>query len=120
MAIRINGVRTRAMLADTPLKRTIGLMYRKGISRSSSMLFVFANEGKHGIWMRNMNFPIDVIWLDVRKKVVHLEENLQPCTVLLGCKTYHPNKAAKYVMEAPPGFIEKSRIRKNQAASFKL
>jgi uncharacterized membrane protein (UPF0127 family) len=61
-------------VADTPLKRLRGLLGRRGL-RSSEGLWVVPSRGVHTI---GLFFPIDLIYLDARKRVVKVVENLGP------------------------------------------
>ena len=74
------------------------------------MLFVFEEDDKHGIWMKDMLFPLDVIWMDKEGNVVDYVENLQPCLNLANCKTYFPKKEARYVLEINAG-VAKSLLK---------
>ncbi len=112
--------RLDAMVADSSMKRMIGLMYRKSIARDGGMLFVFDEIGRHGIWMRNMLFPIDVIWLDDKKRIVDFVQRIRPCGTLFGCRTYYPVNGAKYILELRSGFIKENRVEKNSTLKFKL
>lgn len=96
------GNRLSALLADTLLKRMIGLMYRDGLEKDQCMLFRFGSPGIHGIWMRNMRFPIDIVWADSKKRIVHVVENAQPCTGI-NCRTYYPTAPSMYVVEVAAG-----------------
>ena len=44
--------------------------------------------------MKNMKFPIDIIWLDSNGAVVYIRNNLQPCTITFPflCPIYIPKK----------------------------
>ncbi len=75
------------------------------------MLFIFDGESRQGIWMQNMLFAIDVLWLDSKSRIVSMERNLQPCQSMFGCKTYTPEKGSKYVIELKAGTIAKNRIK---------
>jgi uncharacterized membrane protein (UPF0127 family) len=59
------------------------------------------------IWMKDMRFPIDVLWLDTKGVVVHMESSLQPNTYP---KMYGPDAAARYVVELPSGIIAKKAV----------
>ena len=50
-------------------------------------------------------YPIDVIFLDGKKKVVDLKENFRPWTF------YKSKRPAKYVIECPKGTIKKTRTK---------
>ena len=91
------------MIADSFPKQMLGLMYRKSLRKSEGMLFIFRREGIYPIWMMNMNFPIDIIWISKRGKVVDVEENAVPCRGFFGCKSYYPRKKSQYVLEMCSG-----------------
>jgi hypothetical protein len=78
--------------------RQMGLMFRPSLPLDRGMLFLFARPGLHGIWMMNCRFPIDILWLDEDRRVVHLEEAVPPCTEE-PCPTYEPLRPASYVLE---------------------
>ncbi len=96
-------------LADSALKRAIGLMYRDGLATDNGMLFIFGRDGRPGIWMRNMRFPIDIAWLDKRFRIVDFVEKAKPCSI--GCKVYKPAASARYVLEFGAGTIRARGIR---------
>ena len=50
--------------------RAMGLMFRPSLPSDRGMLFVFDQPDFHGIWMKNCKFPIDIVWLDERRRVV--------------------------------------------------
>lgn len=103
--------RFNALVADSFLKRMIGLMFRNRLSGRECMLFVFDRPGRYGIWMKNMKFSIDVVWIDDRFKVVDYAQNLKPCKRII-CKTYYPVAESKYIIEANAGFVNDNSIRK--------
>ena len=117
--LRVLGSRYRAIIADTPTKRSIGLMFRDKLESSECMLFKFDGSGSYGIWMLNMNFSIDIVWLDENKKVVDLVEDAVPCTSFFRCKTYTPKRKAAYVVEFASGTIGKEGIAKGSLMVFK-
>ncbi|MFH1447887.1 MAG: DUF192 domain-containing protein [Candidatus Micrarchaeota archaeon] len=82
----------------TPQGMQMGLMYREGLCDTCGMLFVFAEEGRHGFWMKNMQFPIDIIFIDGDWRVVGIAQDVEPCRKE-PCETYVPNADAKYVLE---------------------
>ncbi len=116
--VTANGSRLRAMVADTPVKRMLGLMYRPSIKDDAGMLFIFAREGYHSLWMKNMRFDIDVLWLDRSLKIVDMKERLRPCGSLLGCRTYSPMRPALYVLEGKSGLISAKRLKKGMRLSM--
>ncbi|MFA6981541.1 MAG: DUF192 domain-containing protein [Patescibacteria group bacterium] len=105
----IQGRKLTVEIADSQKKRTIGLMGRGHLDENKGMLFIFQNEAKHGFWMANTKIPLDIIWMDKDYNVVHVEQNVQPCTskILVNCPTYSPGSPAKYVLEVNAGWWNK-------------
>lgn len=97
-----DGLAVTAELAVTDDARQQGLMFREKIEENQGMLFVFEAEDIHAFWMKNMKFPIDIIWLDAQKRVVHLEHEVPPCAAD-PCPSYIPKALATYVLELKSG-----------------
>lgn len=106
--VSINGIviKTEVVSRDNDLAR--GLSGRKTIKENESMLFVFQKPMKWGIWMKDMNFPIDVIWLDQNGKVVDFVLSMDPKSYP---KTFYPTHDSSFVLETATGFIEKAKIK---------
>lgn len=106
--VKISNTNIRAEVADTSLKRMEGMMSKQSLPYGQGMLFEFDKEGYPEIWMMNMKFPIDILWINKDFKIVHIVENAQPCVI--NCQTYIPDKKALYVIEVNAGFVKKNRI----------
>ncbi len=65
-------------IADDPKEMAQGLSGRPSLAKSTGLLFVFDQPGRYGFWMKDMNFPIDIVWLDKNKKILGVSKNLQP------------------------------------------
>src|SRR3989344_7332267 len=61
--VKIAGQEVKVELALTPEEQTQGFSGRSGLGENEGMLFVFDTPGKYGFWMKDMLFPIDIIWL---------------------------------------------------------
>ena len=116
--IRINKRRFGALIADGHVKRMIGLMFRDRLERSECMLFMFGRARKYKIWMYNMRFPIDVLWLDADYKIVDMAKGLKPCSSISKCKEYGPRAPAKYIIELNSGEISRTKIRINSTVAI--
>ncbi|RNJ78961.1 MAG: DUF192 domain-containing protein [Nitrosopumilus sp. B06] len=111
--IKIDDVVLQVQIADTAAKRTGGLMFQKQLPFDEGMIFVFEEPGSYGLWMRNMQFPLDMIWFDTDGKVVSIIEGALPCITveeIISCDTYHPDGIATYILEVTSGFVEKYNI----------
>ena len=113
-----NGKDFELMVADTPTKKMLGLMHRKALPKNKGMLFLFNKEGRYDIWMLNMNFPIDILWLDSKSKVIKIIENAEPCSSFFKCIPYSSPHNAMYIIELNAGASRKNSIRKGSVFSF--
>jgi uncharacterized membrane protein (UPF0127 family) len=82
--------------------RAMGLMFRPSLAPDRGLLFVFDSSEFHGFWMKNCRFPIDMVWLDEAKQVVHVAEAVPPCKAD-PCPVYQPLRRARYVVELNAG-----------------
>lgn len=99
--------------------RQMGLMFRPSLPDDHGMLFVFSELGFHGIWMKNCKFPIDILWLDEGRHVVHLEESVPPCKAD-PCPVYNPLRKAAYVVELNAGQARREKTAVGSSVSFEL
>ena len=53
-------------------------LFKRPIEKDEGLLMVFDKSGYYSIWMKNIDYKIDVLWLDSNKKVVHYVENMDP------------------------------------------
>lgn len=102
-------------IADSVEERTLGLSGRLWLATSTGLLFVFEQEAQYSFWMKDMNFPIDIAWLDKDKKIIHIEKNLSPLTYP---KAFGPATPSLYVLETVANFFEDSKIKIGDIAEF--
>jgi uncharacterized protein len=108
--ISIKGVELSAEIPTTQELMGKGLAVKNELKENESMLFVFDKPEKHSFWMKDMKFPIDIIWLRSNGKIVHIEENLEPCPLVIICPSYTPNADSQYVLETVAGFTQRHNI----------
>jgi hypothetical protein len=108
--VTIDGFSLTADLALSSKQKEKGLSVKEKLKENEAMLFVFEKPGKHSFWMKDMKFPIDIIWLDSNGKIVHIEENLEPCSLVFACPSYTPNTDSQYVLETVAGFIPRHNV----------
>jgi hypothetical protein len=115
--IKIDDVTLQVQIADTKPLQTRGLMFQEKLPYDQGMLFVFDDEGVRSMWMLNMQFSLDVIWIGDDGKVVHIEKDTQPCKSALetmACTFTNGNgEDAKYVLEVTSGFVDEFNITEN-------
>ena len=116
--VRIGSGIFNARVADDEASREKGLSGVKKLDPSDALLFVFESDYKWGIWMKDMEIPIDIVWLNKDKKVVHMVIEADP--KLSTSKTFTPTVPARYVLELPAGKIKQSGIKIGESALFTL
>ncbi len=95
-------------VADSKSEREKGLSDAEYIDNDHGMYFIFDEPDYHGIWMKNMKFPIDIIWISEGQQVVHIEQAVSPKTFP---KVFEPKKPAKFVLEVDSGFVRRNGIK---------
>jgi uncharacterized membrane protein (UPF0127 family) len=118
--VTINGFKLTADLALTNEQIEKGLSVKDKLKENEAMLFVFGESAKRSFWMKDMKFPIDIIWLDSDGNVVHIEQNLQPCVSVLICTSYSPNIESQYVLETVAGFTQRHNVSVGIDIDFEL
>ncbi len=108
--INFGEYKVKARIADSFLKRIAGLMFEDKMQ--SPMLFKFSQASYHGIWMKNMNFPIDLIWAK-DNKIVDIIENVKECRSF-NCKTYVPCAPANVIIELDAGAVKRMHLKKSK------
>jgi uncharacterized membrane protein (UPF0127 family) len=109
-SVKIKDLIINVDLAKTPEQHAKGLSIKNTLNESEGMLFIFDTPKAHSFWMKDMKFPIDIIWISSDNKIVHIEKNLQPCTFFLICTSYSPHANSKYVLEVPSNYTTKNNI----------
>jgi len=107
--ITINNRKIIVEIADNDKERTQGLSGRKSLSQNHGMLFIFPTKSIQRFWMKDMHFPIDIIWID-GDKIVGFSENLKPG----GSNPksiYSLPKPVDKVLEVPVGTVKELNIK---------
>ena len=110
-------LQTEVMIKDP--ERQMGLMFRPSLARDRAMLFIFETMDFHGIWMKNCKFPIDIVWLDEARKVVHVAEAVPPCKAE-PCPVYQPMQRAAFVIEMNADQARQEKVALGATVDFTL
>jgi uncharacterized membrane protein (UPF0127 family) len=114
-----SGTVIQAEIADTPQKRAAGLMYRDHLKKDHGMMFFFDQAQEWTFWMKNTLIALDLIWMDEKKRVIHIERNVPICTRTDdSCPQYRPNDGALYVLEIAAGTVDGLKIEKGSKLQF--
>ena len=105
----------RLDVAATVADRERGLSGRSGLADDQAMLFVFDAPGIHCIWMKDMKFPIDIVWLNEARNVVKLAARVTPDTYP---QNFCPDSPAAFVIELPEGTAEQQQLQVGQSVQI--
>lgn len=106
--IQIGERNVTVLVADTPEEHRQGLSGRTGLGPDEGMLFVFQKDDLYGIWMKDMKFSIDIVWLSLTGKVITIAPNVSPNTYP---KSFTPKAPARYVLELPAGYAQRYNLK---------
>jgi uncharacterized protein len=112
-----NGTVIHVEIAANDEMRAQGLMYRDRLRDGTGMLFFFPADGEYPFWMKNTRIPLDMIWIDAQRRVVHIKENVPPCQVE-DCPNYAPNAVARYVLELNGGAARQYGLKVGDVLQF--
>ncbi len=101
----VNGHVIKLEIARTPVELALGLGDRAFLDQDAGMLFVMPLRARHTFWMKDMRFPLDIIWLD-EDKIVDMV-TLQAPTSSDFVPIYTPQLPANRVLELNAGEAQK-------------
>jgi len=113
--ILVDGTPIKVIVADTSEEHMRGLSGHGPLPLNQGMLFVFQSEGVRKIWMKEMRFPLDVMWIDANGVIQHMETNIHPETYP---EVFGPDYPVYYVLEVPAGFSEVYNIEVGDTIEF--
>lgn len=109
--LSIGMYRIEAEVAATQENRMVGLMQRRSMPANHGMLFVFTEQQRHCMWMRNTLLPLSVAFLDEQGRILNVED-MQPQTEDNHCAA----KPARFALEMNLGWFK----QKGLAAGTKI
>jgi uncharacterized membrane protein (UPF0127 family) len=89
-----------AEIADTDASREQGLSGRHSLAQDQGMLFIFDTSGQYGFWMKDMEFSLDMVWMNENKTIVGVTKDISTSTYP---STFDPPVPVKYVLEIKAG-----------------
>lgn len=99
-------------VADTDQEKQIGLSGRDSLGENQGMVFVFDNPGLYSFWMKEMKFPIDIIYLNGNRVVTVIENAAAPSSENEELPIYQPEEKANRVLELKAGTAKAHGIQK--------
>lgn len=95
-------------IANTENSREQGLSGRESLEPDHAMLFVFPEDGQYAFWMKEMQFPIDIVWIDKSGTIIDVDNAVSPNTFP---STFSPSAPVRYVLEANANFVSDHGIK---------
>ncbi len=102
-------------IARTDAERRLGLGGRISLEQDQGMLFVFDRPQRLEFWMKDMHFPLDMIWLDQNFMIVDISKDVRPDTYP---QTFSPKIPAQYVLEVNAGVSDSFGIGEGTKLTF--
>lgn len=115
--LNLGGTRYSLETARTTDDKQRGLGGRSALGKTSGMLFVFDDPSSACMWMKDMRFAIDVLWLDSSRRVITAARNLQPDTYP---QTYCAPRPATYVVELPAGALAAAHTKDGSSVDLQI
>lgn len=75
--VDLKGNKIQLEVSDSETEHQKGLSSRDNLAKDRGMLFTFAKPDLYSFWMKEMRFPIDIIFIN-NDKIVTIYENVQP------------------------------------------
>lgn len=111
--IVINNNSISTEIAETPAERQRWLTFRnEELPLNSALLLVYDKPDLYSLWLLNIQFNLDLIWLDGAGNIVYIKQDAAPCMNTLDAAqcTYKNTIPARYVLAATTGFINYHNI----------
>lgn len=116
IAVVIGAHRLQVEVAANPLRRALGLMFRRSLPDDAGMLFVFPEDAVLSFWMRNTLLPLSVAFLDAKKQILNIAD-MEP----MDDQRFRESIAlARYGLEVNQGWFAVRKIGPGASCEFDL
>ena len=96
-----------------------GMMFRDLLPPDRGMLFVHPAAGRYRYWMFQVSVPLDIIWLDARRRIVEISPDTPPCQAQArDCPSYGGNADSQYVLELAGGMAARYGLKLGDVLGF--
>lgn len=100
--VTVKNTAINAEVARSDSARAKGLSGRSKLAEGHGMLFIFTESSIYPFTMKEMLFPIDIIWIN-DNKISYIEPGAQP-----GVERITPEFDALYVLEVKSGVVNRN------------
>ncbi|MDD5341084.1 MAG: DUF192 domain-containing protein [Patescibacteria group bacterium] len=116
--VTIRGHVIKAQVADSPEEQALGLSGKKNLGDNSGLLFVYSDSRYRTFWMKDMKFPIDIIWIN-DNKIVYIEKNA-PVPADPENPAIFTKGEVNRVLEVKAGWTDKNNIQVGDEVGIKF
>lgn len=112
--LQVNGHTLSLEIAESDAARERGLGGRKNLAENKGMVFIFDKASRQCFWMKGMEFPLDMVFMNAQRQITTIRSDISP-------KTYPKNYCAddtKYVIELNAGEAARLGLHPGQTLSF--
>lgn len=114
----IDGHTYNLLIAKTAKEKEIGLSQTQKLDKDSAMLFPFDKAGYYSFWMKDMKFPIDIIFINT-DKIVTIHQNVQPPkTQNETLPIFQPKSPSDKVLEINAGQSAQYNFKEGDTVNF--
>ena len=92
-------------------------MYRDQLRPGTGMLFLFPEEGDYPFWMKNTLIPLDMIWIDSNRRIVHVAAR-RPAVSDRGLPELSAERESRYVLEVAGGVAKQHGLKAGDILRF--
>ncbi len=116
--LQINSQTYFVEIADDDQERSKGLMQRNSLPQNAGMLFIFPRKERYSFYMKNMLFPIDIVWIN-ENTVVDISENIPVALTQTYTPLYQPKVPVDKVLEINAGEAKRVGITTGKKVEIK-
>jgi hypothetical protein len=119
--VEISGKTFLVEVADEEKERNKGLSGRKTLGEDEGMLFIFETPTTPVFWMKDMEIPIDIVWISEGKIVGWVPNVLpEPGVKDENLSIYTPSQSVDMVLELSAGTVSREKFFQGEGVSLKL
>ena len=111
----VNGKEINLEVVKTLEDKRRGLSGRDSLDADAGMLFLFEDSAVRSFWMKEMNFPIDILWIDENMEIVGIEESVSPNSFP---QKFLSPKPVPFVVEVNGGWSREHKIKVGDTVEF--
>jgi uncharacterized protein len=116
--VKIGGETFKVEIADSDEEKQIGLSEKTTLKDNEGMLFIFDKPDTYSFWMKEMDFPIDIVYLN-GDRVTTVIKNAQPPTSSdQDLEIFRPEEPSDKVLEIKAGLADRYNITKGSTVEI--